>query len=71
MNKKDIARELLARRKARCDLHSFIRYINPDYIISDFSREVCKSIDNFIIDMMNGKRPVLVLGAPPQHGNLT
>lgn len=68
MNKKKAAIELLARRKARGDLHSYIQYINPDYIISDFSRSVCKSIDQFLADMMNGKRPVLVLGAPPQHG---
>lgn len=68
MNKKEAAIELLARRKARGDLQSFIKYINPDYIVSDFSKEVCASIDKFIVEMMNGERPVLVLGAPPQHG---
>ena len=68
MNKKEIATELLKRRKARGDLHSYIQYINPDYIVSDFSRQVCQGIDTFLADMMAGKRPVLVLGAPPQHG---
>jgi hypothetical protein len=68
VNKKQAAIELLKRRKARGDLHSYIQYINPDYIASDFSREVCQSIDAFLTNMMAGKRPVLVLGAPPQHG---
>jgi predicted phage terminase large subunit-like protein len=47
---------------------SFIRYINPEYIVSDFSREVCAALEQFIVDCMNGERPVLILGAPPQHG---
>ena len=68
MNRKGAAIELLKRRKARGDLQSYIEYINPDYIVSDFSLAVCKSIDEFLADMMAGKRPVLVLGAPPQHG---
>lgn len=68
MNKADAAKELIKRRVARSSLHNFIQYINPDYIISDFSLSVCTEIDEFLINMMDGKRPVLVLGAPPQHG---
>ncbi|QMP81718.1 hypothetical protein [Vibrio phage XM1] len=68
MNKVEAARELLRRRKARSNLHDFIQYINPDYIVSDFSKTVCDELDRFIVDMMDGKRPVLLLGAPPQHG---
>jgi hypothetical protein len=47
---------------------SFIRYINPEYIVSDFSRQVCAALEQFVIDCQEGKRPVLILGAPPQHG---
>jgi predicted phage terminase large subunit-like protein len=68
VNKKEAAIELLRRRKARTCLHSFIQYMNPEYIVSDFSREVCRCIDVFLVEMMAGKRPILVLGAPPQHG---
>lgn len=68
MDKKEAAREILARRKARGSLHEFIKYVNPDYITSNFSLTVCTNIDEFLINMMDGKRPVLVLGAPPQHG---
>lgn len=66
--KSEIAAELLRRRKARSDLQAFISYINPDYIVSDFSRQVCGALDQFLVEMSEGKRPVLILGAPPQHG---
>lgn len=68
ITKADAARELLRRREARRSLLSFIRYINPEYIVSDFSRQVCAALEQFVIDCMNGERPVLILGAPPQHG---
>lgn len=62
------AAELLRRRHARKSLQDFIVYINPEYIVSDFSRTVCAELDAFIVDMIAGKRPILILGAPPQHG---
>lgn len=68
ISRKDAAKELIRRREARNSLHAFIRYINPDYIVSDFSRSVCAALDEFLVSMLNGERPVLVLGAPPQHG---
>lgn len=68
ITKAEAAEELLKRRKARASLHSFIQYINPEYITSEFSRTVCEALDEFLIEMINGERPVLVLGAPPQHG---
>lgn len=64
----DAAAELLKRREARRSMAGFVRYINPDYIWSDFSRSVCAELDRFIDDCMSGLRPVLILEAPPQHG---
>lgn len=64
----DAARELLRRRRARESLQAFIVYINPEYVVSDFSRTVCAELDAFIVQMIAGERPVLILGAPPQHG---
>lgn len=29
---------------------------------------MCDALDQFLVDMMDGKRPKLILGAPPQHG---
>lgn len=62
------AKELLARRRARTNLHDFILYLNPEYIESDFSRECCAALDEFLEEMITGQRPILLLGAPPQHG---
>lgn len=64
----DLFDEEVRREIARRSLHEFIQYINPEYITSHFSETVCASLDNFLIDMMAGKRPILILGAPPQHG---
>nr|WP_248696635.1 phage terminase large subunit [Providencia rustigianii] len=60
--------EEIEREIARRSLHEFIQYINPEYITSHFSQTVCDALDRFIIKMMNGERPVIILGAPPQHG---
>ena len=64
----DLFDEEVRREIARRSLHEFIQYINPEYITSHFSKTVCASLDNFLIEMMAGKRPILILGAPPQHG---
>lgn len=62
------AQELLRRRKARRGLLDFICYINPEYIVSEFAQELCAAIEQFLEDQRAGKRPVLVVQAPPQHG---
>jgi predicted phage terminase large subunit-like protein len=67
-SKIDAAGELLRRRKARVNLQDFICYINPDYIVSDFSRTICLELEQFLNDASAGLRPVLIIGAPPQHG---
>ena len=64
----EAATELLRRREARRSLLSFIRYINPDYIVSDFAIQVCAELERFLDDCLAGLRPLLILEAPPQHG---
>ena len=64
----DLFDQEVRREIARRSLHEFIQYINPEYITSHFSETVCASLDNFLIEMMAGKWPILILGAPPQHG---
>lgn len=68
ISKKDAAAELLRRRKARKSLAEYISYTNPRYKRSYFSDMVCAALDKFIEDMQAGRRPILVLQAPPQHG---
>ena len=64
----EAAGELLARRKARRSLFSYIQYTSPAYICSWFSETVCAALDKFVEDVQAVKRPILVLQAPPQHG---
>lgn len=58
----DLFDEEVRREIARRSLHEFIQYINPEYITSHFSQTVCDALDQFLIDMMAGKRPKLILG---------
>lgn len=62
------AQELLKRRKARRSLLDFILYIDPEYIVSEFATDLCEALEQFLADQQAGKRPVLVVQAPPQHG---
>lgn len=62
------AQELLKRRRARRSLLDFILYIDPEYIVSKFARDVCAALEGFLTDQQEGLRPILVLQAPPQHG---
>lgn len=64
----EAAAELLARRKGRRQLHDYITYTNPRYKRSAFSEIVCAALDQFYEDVKAGKRPILILQAPPQHG---
>lgn len=64
----EAAAELLRRRKARKELGAYISFTNAKYKKSAFSDIVCAALDKFILDMEAGRRPILVLQAPPQHG---
>ena len=64
----DYAHEALARRSAKRELHKYIQFTSPNYKVSAFSEMVCDACDRFLDRMRSGKRPVLILQAPPQHG---
>lgn len=68
ITKLDAAKELKARRDARKNLADYIAYTTKGYVTSLFSDTVCYALDKFIEDVQAGKRPILVLQAPPQHG---
>jgi len=54
---------------ARTNFAAFVAAVHrPRYTHSAFSGTVCRAIDKFVDDVIAGKRPVLVLTAPPQHG---
>lgn len=68
ISKHEAAAELLRRREARRKLAPYIAYLNPKYIKSYFSDLVCAALDQFVEDVQAGRRPILILQAPPQHG---
>lgn len=54
---------------ARTNYAAFITAVHrPRFKHSAFSAQVCRAIDQFVLDVLAGKRPVLILTAPPQHG---
>lgn len=59
----DILNEL-----ARRDFKYFIKQTHKGYFFSKFSIEVCNALNQFLIDVGQGRRPILVIQAPPQHG---
>lgn len=68
LTKQEAAAELLRRRNARRNLSSYINFIDASFKNSKFSESVCSALDTFIDDVCAGRRPILVLQAPPQHG---
>lgn len=54
---------------ARTNFAAYVSLVHrPRFMHSHFSYSVCAAIDQFVEDVIAGKRPVLVLTAGPQHG---
>lgn len=64
----EAAKKLIERRNARAKLLDYILYTTPGFKNSAFADKVCATLDQFILDVNVGKRPILILEAPPQHG---
>ncbi len=59
----DILNEL-----ARRDFKYFVKQTYKGYFFSKFSIEVCNALNQFLLNVEAGKRPILIIQAPPQHG---
>lgn len=55
-------------RAARKDFYQFRRLIHPRNKDGWFQRDVAVNLQQFYNDLVDGKRPKLVIEAPPQHG---
>lgn len=54
---------------ARTNYAAFVSAVHrPRFRHSAFSARVCREIDEFVDELIAGRRPVLMLTAPPQHG---
>lgn len=60
--------EELTVRHARDDFYAFRRYMHPKNKDGWFQRDVAENLHQFYEDFVAGKRPKLVIEAPPQHG---
>jgi predicted phage terminase large subunit-like protein len=60
--------EKAARARQAEGLLDFIEYHSPRYRAGWFHREVCRIFEKFLADVLAGKRPRVILTAPPQFG---
>ena len=60
--------EELKVRHARVDFYAFRQYMHPKNKDGWFQRDVAENLMQFYTDFTAGKRPKLVIEAPPQHG---
>lgn len=63
-----VEREFLRAYEATQSFAAYLSFTNPRYVHSHFSRTVCAALDKFVQDVADGRRPVVVFQAPPQHG---
>lgn len=63
--------EELQIRAARVDFLTFRLLINPKLKVGWFVRDSAAQLQQFADDFIAGKRPVLIMQAPPQHGKST
>lgn len=63
LSQKDILCEL-----GRRDIRYFVKYTHRNYIFSNFSLTIMKALEQFLIDLEQEQRPILIIQAPPQHG---
>ena len=62
----DIVR--LQQEKARTDFWSYRQIVHPTMYKGWFQRQVAAELQAFCVDLKAGKRPMMLLQSPPQHG---
>jgi len=56
------------RQECKASFWVFRRYMNPGMRLGWWQHEVADQLQGFYLSLVNGRRPKLVLTAPPQHG---
>lgn len=54
--------------EARESLWAYRRFMDPELVVGWFPRAISHALQEFFDDLVAGKRPKLILEAPPQHG---
>ena len=60
--------ELKFIRQSRKNFYAYRRYMHPQNQVGWFQYDVCQNLQQWYKDYLDGKRPVLILNTPPQHG---
>jgi predicted phage terminase large subunit-like protein len=60
--------QTLAVEEARKDFWAFRQYQHPGLILGWWQRDAAMHLQQFAADLITGKRPKLIIQAPPQHG---
>jgi predicted phage terminase large subunit-like protein len=60
--------QAIAIEQARRSFWAFRQYIRPRMILTWWQRDIARELQLFYEDMLAGRRPKLVIQAPPQHG---
>lgn len=56
-------------QKSRVNFFAYRRYLNHDnFLYNWFVIDLCRQFQQFYIDYKAGKRPILLISCPPQHG---
>lgn len=59
---------LLASIEARQSFWAFRRYLSPKLVVTAWQRHAAAALQQFADDLVGGRRPKLIIEAPPQHG---
>ena len=57
--------------QARESFPAFRLWMHPEMLMSEWQRDAAENLQQFYDDFVAGKRPKIVLQAPPQHGKTT
>lgn len=66
-----LAKSEILNELARRDFRYFIKATFPNFHFSAFSNQVADALNQFIIDVSESRRPILIVEAPAQHGKTT
>jgi hypothetical protein len=56
---------------ARRSFFEYRKIINKNFVSGWWVKEVATYLQNFSKDLLQGKKPILIIQAPPQHGKST
>lgn len=60
--------EALAALQARRSFWAFRQYMHPKLLLGWWQRDAAQHLQQFYLDFISGRRPKLLIQAPPQHG---